>query len=154
YIVLNLADDNSWQTITHDFVHLYLDCNYPPTQAWFDEGLAEYFSSLKLTDQAGEIGGDPNSYLPLLAKQPWLPLPELFATHLDITPGKEVPGKPIFQAESWIVIHYLLAQNKLPETGAYFDLVQNQGVPAEQAIQKAYGMNAAELQKAIKDYSV
>src|SRR5580765_45831 len=92
YIVLNLADDQSWQTITRDFFHLFLIYNYPPTPSWFDEGLVEYLSSLQLSDEEAMMGADPGSYLATLNSQPWIPLPELFATRLD--PKK--PTKPIF----------------------------------------------------------
>ena len=149
YIVLNLADDRSWQTVTTDLARLYLNDNYPSTQPWFDTGLISYFSSLQLTDQQGEIGADPGSFIKVLGAQPWMPIPELFATHsLD----RQKASKPIFPAESWIVVHYLLNQNKLPETGAYFDWVQNQGLSSEQAIEKAYGMTAAQFEQAVKEY--
>src|SRR5258708_31675645 len=49
-------------------------------------------------------------------------------------------------------MHYLLNQNKLPETGTYFGLVQNQKMPVEEAIQKAYGMTSAQFAQAVKDY--
>ena len=49
-------------------------------------------------------------------------------------------------------MHYLLGQGKLPETGTYFDLVQNQKLPVEDAIQKAYGMSAAQFAQAVKDH--
>jgi thioredoxin-like negative regulator of GroEL len=58
----------------------------------------------------------------------------------------------LFHAQSWIVMHYLLNQNKLPETGTYFDLVENQKLPVEEAIQKAYGMSAAQFAQAVNDY--
>ena len=48
YIVLSVADEESWLAVTHQFAHLYLNYNYPQTQPWFDEGFAEYFSSLRL----------------------------------------------------------------------------------------------------------
>src|SRR5258708_11921366 len=51
-----------------------------------------------------------------------------------------------------MVMHYLLHQKKLPETGAYFDLVLNQKVPVEEAIQKAYGVSQQQLEQAVKDY--
>jgi tetratricopeptide (TPR) repeat protein len=51
-----------------------------------------------------------------------------------------------------MVMHYLLHEKKLPETGAYFDLVLNQHVIVEDAIQKAYGMTAGQLEQAVKDY--
>jgi hypothetical protein len=49
-------------------------------------------------------------------------------------------------------MHYLLHEKKLPETGTYFDLVENQHVPIEEAIQKAYGVTAAQFDQAVKDY--
>src|SRR5678815_815463 len=59
YIVLDLAAEDSWRPVSHDFARLFLSFNYPPTQDWFDEGFAQYFSSLKLGDTQAQIGGDP-----------------------------------------------------------------------------------------------
>jgi len=148
YIVLNLADDKSWQTIAREFCHLFLEYNYPPTPSWFDEGLAEYLSSLQLSDTVGEIGADPGSYLTTLNSQPWMLLPELFAVRLD----SKKPPKPLFRAESWIVMHYLLSEDKMSETGAYLGLVEGQNEAIEQAITKAYGITSAQLEQAIREH--
>ncbi len=43
YIVLNLFEADPWQAVAHPLAHYFLNYNYPPTQGWFDEGLAEYF---------------------------------------------------------------------------------------------------------------
>jgi Flp pilus assembly protein TadD len=51
-----------------------------------------------------------------------------------------------------MVMHYLLHENRLPETGSCFDLVLNQHMPEEYAIQKAYNMTSAQLEQAVKDY--
>ncbi|HSS95906.1 MAG TPA: hypothetical protein VLK33_02690, partial [Terriglobales bacterium] len=149
YIVLNLADDKSWQTITRDFFHTFLIYNYPPTPSWFDEGLVEFLSSLQLSDEEGMMGADPGSYLSALNSQPWIPLPELFATKL----APQKTPKPIFRAEAWVVMHYLISQDKMSETGAYFGLVMGQGESIDQAITKAYGMAPAQLEQVIKDYA-
>ena len=149
YIVLNLADDKSWQTVSHEFFRLFLTYNYPPTPDWFDEGLVEFLSTLQLSDEEGMMGADPGSYLATLNSQPWIPLPELFATKLD--PKK--PAKPMFRAESWMVMHYLINQDKMSETGSYFGLVMGQGETIDQAITKAYGIAPAQLEQTIKDYA-
>ena len=59
WIVLNLFADEPWRVIAHPFAHMLLNYNYPPTQGWFDEGFAEYFSSIRVTDKQVEIGADP-----------------------------------------------------------------------------------------------
>ena len=152
YFVLNVSKNDSWRAISHDFAHVLLRYNYPQTQAWFDEGFAEYFSSLRLENQQAQIGGDPEQFTALLSAQAWLAIPDLFMTHPEISANGEGSRHTLFHAQSWIVMHYLLNQNKLPETGTYFDLVQNQQVPVEEAIQKAYGITSVQLAQAVKDY--
>jgi tetratricopeptide (TPR) repeat protein len=70
----------------------------------------------------------------------------------DAAASVENPHLTIFYAQSWIVMHYLLNQKKLAETGTYFDLSLNQHIPVEDAIQKAFGVTTAQFEQAIKDY--
>jgi len=151
YFVLNLSKDGSWRATSREFAEVFLNCNYPPTQAWFDAGFAEYFSSLRLDNQP-RIRGDPNSFIELLNATPWLAIADLFATRRESMATPESSHHTLFYAQSWIVMHYLLDQNKLPETGTYLDLVENQKLSAEEAIQKAYGMTSAQLAQAVKDH--
>jgi tetratricopeptide (TPR) repeat protein len=172
FIVLNLSEEEPWRAVAHDFAAMLLNFNYPPAQGWFDEGLAEYFSSIRLDNRQVELGGDPElrpslnedllgnqreahpskSLVELLGAQVWLPLPDLFSMKHDPSALNQGTHHTLYYAESWIVMHYLLHEKKLPETGAYFDLVLNQHVSVEEAIQKAYGMSSAQLEKAVKDY--
>lgn len=149
YVILDAARDDNWRAVSHPFAHLLLNYNYPPTQAWFDEGFAAYFSSSRMDKQV-QLGSDPDALSDLLKTSPWIPVAELFSTRTD--PAQESTRHTMFHAESWMLMHYLLNQNKLGETGTYFGLVQNQRVPVEQAIQQAYGMPAAQLDQAVKDY--
>jgi hypothetical protein len=168
FIVLNLLDEESWRAVAHDFAHLLLNYNYPEVQAWFDEGLAEYFGSIRVDDKKYEIGGDPELYsfaevphevsnppkslTELLGGQAWLALPDLFNTKQDTSTYTEATHRTLFYAQSWMTMHYLLHEKKLPETGTYFDLVENHHMPVEEAIQKAYGVTSAQLDHAVKDY--
>jgi hypothetical protein len=148
YFVLNLARDDGWSAIARDFALILLNYNYPATQAWFDEGFADYFSSLRLDGKQVQIGGDPQSFFAVLGTQEWLPMPALFSMSDDAAS----PQHRLFQAESWIVLHYLLSQRKLPQAGAYFDLVENQKIPIEDAIQKAHGVTSAQFGQSVRDY--
>ena len=167
FIVLDVAAEDSWRAVSREFAHLLLNFNYPPTQDWFDEGFAQYFSSLRLSDNQAQIGGDPAQNVPwdraapgqssTVSKQPaslvellngpWLAMPELFAM-------RQGPSgyPPMFYAQSWIVMHYLLNKNKLSDAGGYFGLVEIKKVPVEQAIPQAFGMSAGELESAVKEY--
>jgi hypothetical protein len=172
FMALNLFEPDPWLAVAHDFAHMLLDDNYPPAQGWFDEGLAEYFSSIQVTDKQVEIGGDPElhesvatdvldnqhethppkSLTELLGAQVWMSLPDLFTMKHETSGYNEGTHHTLYYAESWMLMHYLLHEKKLPETGTYFDLVLNQHVPVEDAIQKSYGMSSGQLEQAVKDY--
>jgi hypothetical protein len=178
FIVLNLFEEESWRAVAHDFAHLLLNYNYPAkadgsSPGWFDEGLAEYFSSIRLDDRQYEIGGDPElhsaystdllenqrevrnppkSLTELLSGQVWLALPDLLTMKHDTSTYTEGTHHTLFYAQAWMTMHYLLHEKKLPETGTYFDLAENQHVPVEEAIQKAYGVTSAQFDQAVKDY--
>ncbi len=173
FIVLNLLEPESWRAVAHDFAHLMLNYNYPPVEGWFDEGLAEYFSSIRVDDKHVEIGSDPElnsaftqdllgnqqearnlpkSLTEFLSGQVWLALPDLLTMKHDTSSYNEGTHHTLFYAQSWMMVHYLLHEKKLPETGTYFELVENQHFPVEESLHKAYGMSSAQLDQAVKDY--
>ena len=172
FIALNLSVDESWHAVAHDFAHMLLNYNYPPAQAWFDEGLAEYFSSIRLDNRQVELGSDPElqttvkedlignqrdthpqkSLTELLGAEVWIALPDLFTMKHDTSTFNEGTHHTLYYAESWMVMHYLLHEKKLAEIGNYFNLVLNQHVAVQDAITQAFGMSADQLEKAVKDY--
>jgi len=168
FIALNLSEAEPWRAVAHDFAHMLLNYNYPPAQGWFDEGLAEYFNSIRLDNKQVEIGGDPElsstgtqdstgahrsqSFTQLLATQDWIPLADLFTTKHVASDYNQGVQHTMYNAESWILMDYLLHEKKLPETGTYFDLVLNRHLSVEEAIQKAFGVSSAQLLDAVKSY--
>ncbi|HST12368.1 MAG TPA: hypothetical protein VLL05_18480 [Terriglobales bacterium] len=173
FIVLNLFEQEPWRAVAHDYAHLLLNYNYPPTQGWFDEGFAEYFSSIRLDNKQLEMGGDPELASPytedllgnqtevrtppkslteLLSSWVWLSVPDLFTMKHDTSRYLEGTHRTLFYAQSWMTMHYLLNKDKMSETGAYFGLVQLQHMPVDDAIQQAYGMSTAQFDKTVKDY--
>src|SRR5215472_14843587 len=136
FIVLNAGDPDCWRAIEHPLAHYFLNYNYPPTQPWFDEGIAQYFSSLYFTAQKTELGSDPalpppgqpfgvrsaggtsKSLTEILQQTAWLSLPDLLETRRPAPDSNEGRQPKNFEAQSWILIHYLIAKDKLSETGA------------------------------------
>jgi hypothetical protein len=173
FIVLNLFEPEPWRAVAHQFAHLLMNYNYPPVEGWFDEGFAEYFGSIRLDDKKYEIGSDPElqsaykedllqnqrqvlnpskSLTELLSGQVWLALPDLLTLKHDVSNYVEGTHHTLFYAQSWMTVHYLINRKKLPETGTYFGLVENQHVSVEEAIQQAYGVSAAQFDQAVKNY--
>jgi tetratricopeptide (TPR) repeat protein len=173
YIVLNAFEEEPWRAVAHDFAHYLMNYNYPPVQPWFDEGFAEYFSSIRPDDKHYELGSDPEltlgyeedvlgdqtqvrnrprSLTELLNQPVWMTVPDLFTARHEITLGAEGTHRTLFYAQSWITVSYLMNKSKLSELGTYFDLVENQKSPVDQALQQAFGLSAAQFGQAIKDY--
>lgn len=171
FIALNLTESQSWRAVARDLARMMLDNNYPPAQAWFDDGLADYFSSIRVDDAQVEIGGDPvltrstntnnetssaatstKPFTELLNTQPWVSLPDLFSTKPQTNTKSDDRDAALFRAESWMVMHYLIHEKKLSETGTYLGVVLVQHVPVADAIEKAYGLSAEQLEQAVKDY--
>jgi tetratricopeptide (TPR) repeat protein len=173
YVVLNLFEIEPWRAIAHPLAHYFLNYNYPPSQGWFDEGLAEYFGSIQL-GKAVDIGGDPElapewhedafeeqmrrdpnvpqSLTQLLSSPVWISMVDLFSMMHDGTGTREGTHHTMFYAQSWMVVHYLINKNKMPEVGRYFDLVLNQKVPVDKAIVQAFDMTPEQMEEAVKTY--
>jgi tetratricopeptide (TPR) repeat protein len=158
--------------VAHPLAHYLLNYNYPPAQGWFDEGLAEYFGSIQIGKQVG-IGGDPElapewhedifdemrrdanmpqSLTQLLSSPVWLSMVDLFTMKHDGSGTREGTHNTLYYAQSWMVVHYLLNKNKMPEAGTYFDLVLNQKVPVEKAVVQAFDMSPSQMEDAVKTY--
>ena len=172
YIVLNLFGEDPWRAVAHPLAHYFLNYNYPPVQGWFDEGLAEYFGSIQIGKQV-EMGGDPElapewhedifdqmrrdpktpqSLTQLLSSPVWLSMTDLFTMKHDGSGAREGLHNTLYYAQSWMVIHYLVNKNHMPETGTYFDLVLNQKVPVEKAMVQAFDLSPAQFEEAVKTY--
>ena len=173
YIVLNLFEAEPWRAIAHPLAHYLLNYNYPPAQGWFDEGLAEYFGSIRVDNKQVEIGADPelapewhedifdqvrrNPNVPqpltqLLGTPLWISMPELFTMKHDGSGAREGTHHTLYYAQSWMVIHYLVNKNKMPDTGTYFDLVLNQNVPVDKAMVQAFDLSPAQMEEAVRSY--
>ncbi|HZR64118.1 MAG TPA: hypothetical protein VFA85_03165 [Terriglobales bacterium] len=171
-VVLNLSEPDSWRAVEHQFAHFLLSFNYPPTPAWFDEGFAEYFASLYLTNKSAELGSDPELnpvyetdllgnqretknpewFTEILNNPVWLAWPDLLTMKNRVVNGREGTHQSLFYAQSWILVHYLLNQDKMSDLGKYFGLVYLQKLPVDQAVQQAFGMSVTQLDHEVKTY--
>src|SRR5271156_5509409 len=173
YIVLDLFKPDPWCAVAHPLAHYFLNYNYPPAQGWFDEGLAEYFGSIYIGKQV-ELGGDPElmpewhedvfenemrrdpalpqSLTQLVSSPVWMSMTDLFSMKHDVSGTHEGTHNTIFYAQSWMVVHYLINKNKMPEAGTYFDLALNQKMTVDKAMVQAFDMSPAQMEDAVKTY--
>ncbi len=173
YIVLNLAQPEPWRAVAHSLAHYFLNYNYPPVQGWFDEGMAEYFGSIQIGAKGVDIGGDPElapewyedafeelrrdpnvpqSLTQLLSSPVWLSMTDLFTMKHDGSGVREGTHNTLYYAQSWMVVHYLINKQRMPQVGSYFGLVLNQNVPVEKAMVQAFDLSPSQMEDAVKAY--
>ncbi|HYO90088.1 MAG TPA: DUF1570 domain-containing protein, partial [Pyrinomonadaceae bacterium] len=158
YITLTIeqADDNPYDIIFHEYVHLLVANNLTSTPLWFNEGLAEYYSTFEVTDgdKKAWVGKPKGYHVRLLREQKLLPLQTFFGVDHDSPLYNERNKQSIFYAQSWALIHYLLLGNegkRAPQLNRFIDLVSG-GAALEAAFQQAFQMDFATLEKELKKY--
>ncbi len=153
FIALDLSAENGWTTVFHEYAHTLLNANYPRTQPWFDEGFAEYYSTIKVDKKEASIGTAPDYAFDLLSQGRWFPVDQLFSVPQESREYNENgERRNMFYGQSWMVFHFIVDKHRLKETSHYFDLVMNHKVPVADAIRQAFGMEPKQFDKELHDY--
>jgi hypothetical protein len=157
YITLNLdQSDGGYRAVYHEFSHFLLRGAFAAAPLWFSEGLAEYYSTFEVgRDGRRAIIGKPIEDHVALLRQRRLPL----ATLLSISAAsreyrEETPDRHVLYAQSWALLHHAL--HSTPQRrGAVVDLAFRlaAGARPEQAVQDAYGITLAELERELQAYT-
>ncbi len=152
FVAVDMSEEDNWRTVFHEYAHVLLNSNYQATAPWFDEGFAEYFSSMQVKPGNIELGQTvPDA--DFLVQGNKLHLLELLEVqHHSETYNVTGERREMFYVQSWLVVHYMLDNGRMGDTAKYFRLVNDQKMPVEQAIQTAYGVPPAELEKTILGY--
>jgi len=138
YIVMPALDAGEFRTAAHEYAHLILHASGVRYPAWLKEGLAEFFSTVRVGEQSSELGGDLPGRSQVLRRRAWMPLAALLSTPEETIPG-EGGSVEMFYAQSWALTDMLFLSD---EYGPRFpDLVTalSLGEPSPQAFTKVYG---------------
>ena len=152
FIVLDLSQPEPWSVVFHEYAHQLLNGNMAQKDPWFDEGFAEYFSTIEVDKKQVFVGKLPKSVLTVLRQDGMMKIADLFKVRHDSVSYNESDHRTLFYAESDLVVHYIYEHQLMPQVNLYFDLEMNKNVPVEDAIQQAFGMSAAQFDKALRNY--
>jgi len=152
YIALDLSQEDSWGTVFHEYAHLLINSNFPPSPVWFDEGFAEYCSSLKVDKKEIAIGLVKPELPGLLSQSRWLRIVDLFSVSHDSQIYNRDDRRSVFYAQSWLTVHFFMAKNMMKQVATYVRMTEDQHVAVPEAIRRSFGMEPEALGKAIEDY--
>jgi tetratricopeptide (TPR) repeat protein len=151
------SEDQPFRTIFHEYVHLLVENTMGATvPLWFNEGLAEYYSTFDITDENRKVilGDLVRNHVLYLREQKLLPLRSLFAVDYKSPYYNEGNKMNIFYAESWMLTHYLLqgeSQKRRPQLARFVDLVRSK-LTIDEAFQQAFQISLDAFEKDFKSY--
>jgi len=157
YITLTTELDgrqDPFNVIFHEYTHLLVNNTFENAPLWFNEGLAEYYSTFKMTDDRKvELGYPISSHVYLLRDNKMLPLRTLFEVDHKSPHYNESKKQGIFYAQSWALMHYLLIgkAEKVEQLAKFLEL-QNADVPMDQAFQESFGVPYEAMEKDLRNY--
>jgi tetratricopeptide (TPR) repeat protein len=157
YITLTteqLATD-PYQIIFHEYVHLLLHNTVRNVPPWFDEGLAEYYSTFAVEEQGRKVvlGRVIPSHLQLL-RQTSIPLQTLLSVDRRSAYYNEREKTGIYYAQSWALLHYLILGNdrkRQPQLSTFLELLRD-GAKTERAFQEAFQTDPETLENELSTY--
>lgn len=130
-----------WESASRALASILLSGNYPHTPRWFDVGFARYMGTMQSIKEQVELGRAPSDDHPGDA---WIPAPQMMVG------GSE--NDPQWQHEAWLMVHWLITNDRLDQAGKYFYLTMNQQVPPKDAIFQAFQEDAATLDRDLRAY--
>ncbi|HWZ44927.1 MAG TPA: tetratricopeptide repeat protein [Candidatus Saccharimonadales bacterium] len=152
YILLDLGANNLWETIFHEYSHCLLDTIAPNLPLWFSEGFAGFYSTIQVASKQAIIGRPPGRVMTILRDEKLLPVSAL----LNIDRSSPVYNddrhpRSIFYAQSWLLVRYLLENQKMEQARKYFNLV-GRHVAAGEAFSEAFEIAPQQMDARLERY--
>src|SRR5688572_3610476 len=149
------GDQDPYTVVFHEYTHLLVNSINANLPTWFDEGLAEYYSTVDITgDQKVLLGKPIASHVSQLHQNQMLPLKKLFQVDRQSPYYNESDKQSVFYAQSWALMHYLIAGNDgqlATQLGKFVDLMAT-NLPAEQAFQQSFAMSLEKMENELRGY--
>ena len=146
-IVMHNGSDTS-HVVFHEYVHLALHHSSAKLPMWFEEGLAEFYSTIETYGAKLRVGRPVGSHVRRLADSRWLTAEEMWSTNKASPNYNEREKVGIFYAESWALVHMLnIAPEYRKNLQAFASLIED-GVPGRAAFEKAFGRT---MDRALRD---
>lgn len=151
------AGNQMFSTIFHEYVHLLIENTMGTTMPlWFNEGLAEYYSTLSIRDDYRTVllGDLIGNHLLYLRQNKIVPLRALFAVDYKSPYYNEGNKMNAFYAESWMLVHYILQgddQKYRPKLAKFIELLKAR-MPISVAFQQAFQKDVDSFERDFRTY--
>jgi tetratricopeptide (TPR) repeat protein len=126
------------RVVYHELTHSFIRNTISGLPFWFDEGIAEFYSTFVPLAESVKVGLPPAEHLELLRGEGLMPLRQLLQADRSRIDYREKRAG-VFYAQSWLFVHYLLLDNpeRHGQLGEFLTLLDEQ-TPLETAFTRAF----------------
>jgi tetratricopeptide (TPR) repeat protein len=138
YIVMPGLGASEFRVAAHDYAHVILHASGLRYPKWLMEGLAEFFSTVRVGEQSSQLGGDLPAHSQILRRRAWMPLAALLSLPEESARPDDRESAELFYAQSWALTDMLFLSK---EYGSHFHellTVLTLGEPSLRAFTKVY----------------
>ncbi|HWT01005.1 MAG TPA: DUF1570 domain-containing protein [Pyrinomonadaceae bacterium] len=137
----------------HEYVHLLVRNGHGAVPLWFNEGLAEYYSTVEISGGGGRVTlGRPVGFrVKTLKDRELMPLETLLGVDDESPFYKEQAKRALFYSQSWAFVHYLLGGPRRAQLPAFLELLA-QGAKTEDAFRQAFQADFAAVEDELRAY--
>lgn len=137
----------------HEYAHLLVRNGYGKVPLWFNEGLAEYYSTFETSDGGRRVTlGLPVGFrAQKLKERELMPLETLLGVDDESPFYKEQAKRALFYSQSWAFVHYLLGGPRRAQLSAFLELLA-QGAKTEDAFRQAFQADFAAIEDELRAY--
>ena len=154
YVAINGAGgDDAYPVIFHELAHLVTHNVSQNAATWLSEGIAEYYSSFELRGgKEVRLGVPLVHHVSRLREGQLIPLKELLTADSKSPVYNEHDRATLFYAQSWALVHFLVNDEQLRQRFADYMKSADRGLPHDQALTQALGIDLEPLEKALRRY--
>jgi tetratricopeptide (TPR) repeat protein len=148
---------NRYSIIYHEFGHQLIHSVSDSFPVWFDEGLAEYYSTFEITNDGKKIwlGRAEADHVRLLRTTALLPLRLMFMTERNSRLYNETELKGVFYAQSWAFVHYCLLgkdRQHRPHLIRFLKLADEGTQDLDEQFRESFQMDYKTMTKELQSY--
>jgi hypothetical protein len=137
----------------HEYAHLVLRQAGNRFPIWFNEGIAEFFSTMAPFGGAMSIGRVPRDRLLYLSSGAKLiDLPRLLAVERDSPEYNTKAHAGVFYSESWALVHMLLTDARYRATSGQLIALMSTGTATVADLERLYGKPIAAISGDLVSY--
>jgi tetratricopeptide (TPR) repeat protein len=151
YIVLH-SGVKPGRVVVHEYIHLLLNHGTAPLPSWFEEGMAEFYSTLEPRGSRVALGIPIEEHRQTLSRERWMDAAELMQTLAKSPVIDERSRAGIFYAQSWALVHMLNLGPRYRMGMPRFVALLAEGVDTPECFSQAFGKTPEQAISDLKSY--